>query len=318
VERKRRRISTVGCMPYSITIFRDWCSSRRLQLKALKTELQGFGSRADQRKLSSAELTLSVGSDVIQPVTVVRDFGVYLDNELAMKLHISRVVSSCFFQLRRMRRIRRSAGEEVTKRLVTSLLLSHLDYCNTVLTGLSESTISSDALTLAADKITNSLQTVPPAASHSHQPATCPHGRDGWTHCNIFVAVWPPVCQPPPAASLPPVPDTSAENQVWWATLQSCRPGFLEQSLRLHSVWVKHYINMSRNFSKCTCLHCHFNSFIYCIVCHNMKCPPASTVISDWELDVFTNYWIFVNSKLELSLSKLDTRYKVTFVLNTD
>jgi len=55
-----------------------------------------------------------------------------------MKQHISRVVSSCFFQLRR---IRRSAGEEVTKRLVTALVLSRLYYCNAVLTGLPESTI---------------------------------------------------------------------------------------------------------------------------------------------------------------------------------
>jgi len=44
-----------------------------------------------------------------------------------MKQHISRVVSSRFFQLRRLRQIRRSAGEEVTKRLVTALVLSRLD-----------------------------------------------------------------------------------------------------------------------------------------------------------------------------------------------
>jgi len=83
-----------------ITDIRDWCSSRRLKLNALKTELQWFGSQANLRKLSSADLIHSVGNDVIQPVTVVRDLGVYLDNELMMKQHISRVVSSCFFQLR--------------------------------------------------------------------------------------------------------------------------------------------------------------------------------------------------------------------------
>jgi len=58
-----------------------------------------------------------------------------------MKQHISHVVSSCFFQLRRLRQICRSVGEEVTKRLVTALVLSRRDYCNAVLAGLPESTI---------------------------------------------------------------------------------------------------------------------------------------------------------------------------------
>jgi len=38
----------------------------------------------------------------------------------------------------------------------------------------------------------------------------------------------------------PPVPDASAENQLRWANLQSSWPCCLEQSSRLHSVWVKH------------------------------------------------------------------------------
>jgi len=71
----------------------------------------------------------------------VRDLGVLVDSELTMKHHISRVVSSCVFQLRRLRQIRRSVGEEVTKRLVTALILSRLDYCNAVLAGLPQSTL---------------------------------------------------------------------------------------------------------------------------------------------------------------------------------
>ena len=120
---------------------RDWCASRRLQLNALKTELQWFGSHANLRKIASADLTLTVGDDVITPVTLVRDLGVYLDAELTMKQHVARIVSSCFFQLRRLRQIRRSAGEEVTKRLVTALILSRIDYCNAALAGLPQSTL---------------------------------------------------------------------------------------------------------------------------------------------------------------------------------
>ena len=67
---------------------------------------------------------LFVDSDVITPVEVVQDLGVFLDAELTMKHHVNRVTSSCFFQLRRLRQIRRFAGPEVTKRLVSAFILS--------------------------------------------------------------------------------------------------------------------------------------------------------------------------------------------------
>jgi len=101
-----------------------------------------FGSRSNLRKLAYTDLSLTVGDDVIKPVTVVRDRGVLVDAELTMKHHISRVVSSCFFQLRRLRQIHRSVDEEVTKQLVTALILSRLDYCNAVLAGLPQSTLN--------------------------------------------------------------------------------------------------------------------------------------------------------------------------------
>ena len=112
-----------------------------MQLNALKTELKWFGSRASLCKLACADLTLTVGDDVIKPVTEVRYLGVYLDAELTMKQHVSRVVSSCFFRLRRLHQIRRAAGEEVTKRLVTALI--RIDYCIAALAGLPKSLIRS-------------------------------------------------------------------------------------------------------------------------------------------------------------------------------
>ena len=120
---------------------RDWCASRRLQLNALKTELQWFGSRYYLNQIASADLSLTVDNDVIKPVSMVRDLGVYLDSELTMKQHVHHVVRSCFFHLRRLRQIRRSAGEEVTKRLVAAFILSRIDYCNAALAGLPQSTL---------------------------------------------------------------------------------------------------------------------------------------------------------------------------------
>ena len=119
-----------------------WCASKRLQLNAKKTELLWFGSVTELRKVDPSLRSLTVGTDVIQPVDVVRDLGVYFDSHLTMKAHVARVARTCFFYLRRLRSIRRSLGRDVTARLVSALVISRLDYCNSVLTHLPASTLA--------------------------------------------------------------------------------------------------------------------------------------------------------------------------------
>jgi len=68
-------------------------------------------------------------------VKSVRDLGVQLDTELSMKTHVSKVASSCFYQLRRLWQIRRFVGQEVAAQLVSTFVLSRLDYCNSVIAG---------------------------------------------------------------------------------------------------------------------------------------------------------------------------------------
>ena len=114
----------------------DWCSSRRLQLDETKTELIWFGSKKILGKVPESELNLTVGSDIIQPLKSVRDLGVQLDTELSMKTHVSKVASSCFNQLSRLRQITRLVGQEVAARLVSAFIIVRLDSCNSVLAGL--------------------------------------------------------------------------------------------------------------------------------------------------------------------------------------
>ena len=80
-------------------------------------------------------------TSVIQPVKCVCDLGVHLDSELTMKTHISKVVSACFYQLRKIRQVCRVVEQDVTQQLVSAFVLSRLDYCNSLLSGLPRSTI---------------------------------------------------------------------------------------------------------------------------------------------------------------------------------
>ena len=58
-----------------------------------------------------------------------------------MKQHVSKVAATCFYQLRRLRQIRRRVGQDVTSQLVVALVIPRLDYCNSVLAALPSSTL---------------------------------------------------------------------------------------------------------------------------------------------------------------------------------
>ena len=70
----------------------------------------------------------------IPSLSVIRDLGVYLDDELlSMKQHVNRIAATCFFHLRRLRQIRRRIGRDLTVRLIFAFITTRLDYCNLVL-----------------------------------------------------------------------------------------------------------------------------------------------------------------------------------------
>ena len=119
---------------------RVWCASRRLQLNPSKTEIIWFGSKASLNKISNLDLSLPIGSEVIKPSATVRDLGVIFDKELSMQQHISKITSACFYQLRRLKPIRRILGQHIAANLVLAFVSSRLDYCNAVLAGLPKST----------------------------------------------------------------------------------------------------------------------------------------------------------------------------------
>jgi len=112
----------------------SWMSANRLQLNAAKTEVLWCGSSRRIAQLPRDPVMIC-GSN-IQPASLVRDLGVWIDSGVTMSTHISKVVAGCFAILRQLRSIRRSLTQATLTGLVVSLVLTRVDYCNSVLTGL--------------------------------------------------------------------------------------------------------------------------------------------------------------------------------------
>jgi len=69
----------------------------------------------------------------VTPVTSVRNLAIYMDADLSMRTHVFRTSADCLVVLRRIRSIWRSATQPLLQSIVVALMLSRLDYGNTVL-----------------------------------------------------------------------------------------------------------------------------------------------------------------------------------------
>ena len=94
-------------------------------------------STSHQRHYINEE-TFDFGSEQIKPVSSVKLLGVQIDGELSMSDHVNKTISSCFYQLRRMRTIRRSLPIDAAKTVVNSFVVSRVDYCNGLLAGITQ------------------------------------------------------------------------------------------------------------------------------------------------------------------------------------
>ena len=112
----------------------QWMKSSRLQLNSNKSEVIWFTTRRRSHQCPSAPVRL--GNDWISPSSSVRDLGVFLDSELTMQAHVGHITRVCFMMLRQIRTVAAQLPSFATKALVTSLVLSKLDYCNSVMVGL--------------------------------------------------------------------------------------------------------------------------------------------------------------------------------------
>ena len=109
-----------------------------LKLNDSKMEFVMVGSKQNLLKADADNTAVQIGNDNIACVDTVQDLGFIIDSELKSTVHINKLSSPLFVTIRKIAKIRHLIDKEMTKSLMQALVLSKLDYGNSLFIGTSE------------------------------------------------------------------------------------------------------------------------------------------------------------------------------------
>ena len=140
--------STAGnCMSNCIADIRSWMQSNLLLLNDSQTEVILLGTKQQLSKLSNLEI--SVGGANIKSCSKVRNLGVIFDNNMTMQDYVNNVCKTSYFYIRLLGKLRKFFEKETAAMITHAFVTSRLDYCNSLLYGISK------ALTIKLQHVLN-------------------------------------------------------------------------------------------------------------------------------------------------------------------
>jgi hypothetical protein len=110
-----------------------WFAQNDMMLNPDKSE--AFITLSTRRRDPPVVSSVNVAGSSTPITDAVKIIGVTLDSRLSMDKHVSSVCSSCNYHLQALRHIRPLLDHETACMLACSIVLSRLDYCNSVLGG---------------------------------------------------------------------------------------------------------------------------------------------------------------------------------------
>ena len=133
-------LESVNSLVNCLMLVNEWMNENRLRMNPDKTEFIMYGSRQQLTKCSTTSIT--VAGVEVQRASCIKYLGVHMDENLTFKEHIIKKCRVATINLYRIIRIRKSLTENACKMAVQALVMSHLDYCNSVLVNLPDVNIA--------------------------------------------------------------------------------------------------------------------------------------------------------------------------------
>ena len=120
----------------SISKIDIWMSQNLLKLNRDKTEFIMFGTRQQLTKVG--DIHLQIGPDKVVPVDHVKNLGYIMDIFLKNGLHINKLTSTHYCMLCDIAKVRSSMDKRMARLIMRALVLSCMDYCNSLLAGTAQ------------------------------------------------------------------------------------------------------------------------------------------------------------------------------------
>ena len=112
-----------------------WMARQKLKLNDGKTEI--IVIRGNLRNVSIANFgVMSFGDTQLVPCESAKNLGVVLDSSMSFRSHIDSIVKTCNFHIRNLYMVKDFVNRKNLVTLVHSLIISKVDYCNSLFIGL--------------------------------------------------------------------------------------------------------------------------------------------------------------------------------------
>uniref|UniRef100_A0AAQ4PR24 Uncharacterized protein n=3 Tax=Gasterosteus aculeatus aculeatus TaxID=481459 RepID=A0AAQ4PR24_GASAC len=102
--------------------------------KSTPTRLNYFSFQEEDSP--TQDLTVNFGNSLLTPTLSARNLGVTIDSQLSLTPNITATTRSCRYTLYNIRRIRPLLTQKAAQVLIQALVISRLDYCNSLLADL--------------------------------------------------------------------------------------------------------------------------------------------------------------------------------------
>ena len=125
-------VDLAGC---TLAVY-DWLLHNSLSLNPDKSEAAMFGTAQRVQSLRE-DMKATVAGTPIELSEHIKSLGVTLDQHFTFDSHVSNVCKAAYFHIRGLRHVRSAMSRETANTVACAIVGSRLDYCNSLLEGLS-------------------------------------------------------------------------------------------------------------------------------------------------------------------------------------